>query len=88
MIDYSKLQNGSDVRGVALPLVAAEPVTLTEEAAGQIARAYAAWLAEHCGKPMPAAGGADRTGSHGCHRRRLRDGQHPGHVYGNGAAGL
>ena len=37
MIDYSKLQNGSDVRGVALPLVAAEPVTLTEEAAGQIA---------------------------------------------------
>ena len=52
MIDYSKLQNGSDVRGVALPLVAAEPVTLTEEAAGQIARAYAAWLAEHCGKPM------------------------------------
>ena len=36
MVEYSKLQNGSDIRGVALPLVAAEPVNLTEEAAGQI----------------------------------------------------
>ena len=34
MVEYSKLQNGSDIRGVALPLVAAEPVNLTEEAAG------------------------------------------------------
>ena len=39
MVEYSKLQNGSDIRGVALPLVAAEPVNLTEEAAGQIGRA-------------------------------------------------
>ena len=51
MVEYSKLQNGSDIRGVALPLVAAEPVNLTEEAAGQIGRAFAAWLAERCGKP-------------------------------------
>ena len=43
MVEYSKLQNGSDIRGVALPLVAAEPVNLTEEAAGQIGRAFAAW---------------------------------------------
>ena len=40
MVEYSKLQNGSDIRGVALPLVAAEPVNLTEEAAGQIGRAF------------------------------------------------
>ena len=46
MVEYSKLQNGSDIRGVALPLVAAEPVNLTEEAAGQIGRAFAVWLAE------------------------------------------
>ena len=46
MVEYSKLQNGSDIRGVALPLVAAEPVNLTEEAAGQIGRAFAAWLVE------------------------------------------
>ena len=51
MVDYSRLQTGSDVRGVALPLVASEPVNLTEEAAGQIARAFAAWLAERCGRP-------------------------------------
>ena len=44
MVEYSKLQNGSDIRGVALPLVAAEPVNLTEEAAGQIGRAFAAGL--------------------------------------------
>ena len=44
MVEYSKLQNGSDIRGVALPLVAAEPVNLTEEAAGQIGRAFATWL--------------------------------------------
>lgn len=52
MVEYSKLQNGSDIRGVALPLVAAEPVNLTEEAAGQIGRAFAVWLAERCGKPV------------------------------------
>ena len=51
MVEYSKLQNGSDIRGVALPLVAAEPGNLTEEAAGQIGRAFAAWLVERCGKP-------------------------------------
>ena len=33
MADYSKLQNGSDVRGVALAGVPGEPVTLTPEAA-------------------------------------------------------
>ena len=54
MVEYSKLQNGSDIRGVALPLVAAEPVNLTEEAAGQIGRAFATWLVERwrsCGSP-------------------------------------
>ena len=84
MVEYSKLQNGSDIRGVALPLVAAEPVNLTEEAAGQIGRAFAAWLVERCGKP----GRTDRTGGHGGRGGRLRHGQHPGYVYGDGAAGL
>ncbi|MFR6412299.1 MAG: hypothetical protein ACLUNX_09485 [Angelakisella sp.] len=104
MVEYSKLQNGSDIRGVALPLVAAEPVNLTEEAAGQIGRAFATWLVERCGKPaeelriggdeiavfraQPAAGRTDRTGGHGGRGGRLRHGQHPGYVYGDGAAGL
>ena len=51
MTEYAKLQNGSDIRGVALPLAAQEPVNLTEEAVEQIARAFAAWLAERTGRP-------------------------------------
>ena len=45
-----KLQNGSDVRGVALEGVENEPVTLNEEAAFLIAEAFAEWLAEKTGK--------------------------------------
>ena len=45
-----KLQNGSDVRGVALEGVEGEPVTLNEEAAFLIAEAFAEWLAEKLGK--------------------------------------
>ena len=42
MTEFAKLQNGSDIRGVALPLAAQEPVNLTEEAVEQIARAHGA----------------------------------------------
>ena len=51
MTAYAKLQNGSDIRGVALPLAAQEPVNLTEEAVEQIARAFAVWLAQRTGRP-------------------------------------
>lgn len=46
-----KLQNGSDVRGVALPGVEGEPVTLNEEAAYLIGAAFIDWLADKTGKP-------------------------------------
>ena len=94
MVDYSRLQNGSDVRGVALPLVASEPVNLTEEAAGQIARAFAAWLAERCGRPaaeLKVAVGRDSRLSGPSLQRAVLTGltaKHPCHVYGNGTAGL
>ncbi len=52
MPDYSKLHNGSDVRGIAMPGVAGEDVNLTPEAAKRIAQAYAGWLSEHAGKPV------------------------------------
>ena len=45
-----KLQNGSDVRGVALPGVEGEPVTLNEEAAYLIGAAFVDWLADKTGK--------------------------------------
>ena len=44
MTDWKKLQNGSDIRGVALEGVEGEPVNLTVEVIRQIGNAFAAWL--------------------------------------------
>ena len=43
-MDYSKLQNGSDIRGVALEGIAGQPITLTEQACRDIGRGFALWL--------------------------------------------
>lgn len=45
-----KLQNGSDVRGVALALEGGLPVNLTGEAVNRIAQAFVIWLAGRTGK--------------------------------------
>ena len=50
MDKYFKLQNGSDVRGVALEGVDGEPVTLTVEIARTIGYAFSQWLEKHVGK--------------------------------------
>ncbi|GAB4854948.1 hypothetical protein Ancab_023537 [Ancistrocladus abbreviatus] len=42
--DFLKLQNGSDIRGVAVAGVEEQPVTLTEPVSEAIAAAFAAWL--------------------------------------------
>ena len=47
---YLKLQNGSDVRSVALEGIEGEAVNLTPEIAKYIAAAFAEYLAEKCGK--------------------------------------
>ena len=49
-MDLLKLQNGSDVRGVAMEGVPGEEVTLTPAIAGRIAGAFARWLSEQTGK--------------------------------------
>ena len=49
-MDYSKLQNGSDIRGVALEGIAGQPITLTEQACRDIGRGFALWLLEKTGK--------------------------------------
>lgn len=46
------LQNGSDVRGVALALEDGPPVNLTEEAANRIAGAFGSWLSARTKKPL------------------------------------
>ncbi|XP_073102362.1 uncharacterized protein [Elaeis guineensis] len=50
-IDFLKLQNGSDIRGVAVAGVKGEPVNLTEPVTKAIAASFAAWLLE---KKKPA----------------------------------
>lgn len=47
---YLKLQNGSDVRGVALEGIEGETVNLTPEIVTYIAAAFAEFLVERCGK--------------------------------------
>ena len=49
MKDYSKLQNGSDVRGVASDLLGKE-VNLTVGAAEDIAYGFGFWLSDTVGK--------------------------------------
>ena len=43
-MDYSKLQNGSDIRGVALEGIEGQHINLTEQACRDIARGFALWL--------------------------------------------
>ncbi len=49
-MDYSKLQNGSDIRGVALEGIEGQHVNLTESACRDIGRGFALWLKETTGK--------------------------------------
>ena len=47
-MDYSKLQNGSDIRGVALEGIEGQHINLTEQACRDIGRGFACWLQKKC----------------------------------------
>ena len=49
-MDYKKLQNGSDIRGVALEGIEGQHINLTEQACRDIGRGFALWLCEKTGK--------------------------------------
>ena len=49
-MDYKKLQNGSDIRGVALEGIECQHVNLTESASRDIGRAFAVWLKKRLNK--------------------------------------
>ncbi len=49
-MDYSKLQNGSDIRGVALEGITGQNVNLTEQVCRDIGRGFALWLCDKTGK--------------------------------------
>lgn len=50
--DIVKLQNGSDIRGVAVEGVEGEAVNLTEDRCYKIGRAYALWLSKILGRDV------------------------------------
>lgn len=50
-MDYKKLQNGSDIRGVALEGIEGQSVNLTESVCKDIGRGFALWLQKKTGKP-------------------------------------
>ena len=49
-MDYSKLQNGSDIRGVALEGIEGQHINLTEQACRDIGRGFALWLKNKASK--------------------------------------
>ena len=49
--NWKKLQNGSDIRGVAIAGVPNEPVNLTPEIVHRLGQAFVTWLAAKSGKP-------------------------------------
>jgi phosphomannomutase len=51
MIDWHKLQNGSDLRGVAIAGVAGEDVNLTPQIAVTLGKAFVSWLTTKLDKP-------------------------------------
>ena len=52
MKDYKALQNGSDIRGIALEGVEGQNVNLTEDAAKDLSLAFAKWLADKRRQPV------------------------------------
>ncbi len=59
-MDYKKLQNGSDIRGVALEGIENQHVNLTEAACRDIGRGFALWLTQKTDKrPLRVAVGRD-----------------------------
>ncbi len=49
--DWKKLQNGSDIRGVAIAGVAGEAVNLSPAVVERLGGAFARWLAQRLGRP-------------------------------------
>ena len=78
--DYTKLQNGSDIRGVALEGVEGEAVNLTAEAASRLGRGFLFWLTNMTGKgahELTVAIGRDPRLSGGDIAKALIDGLLP-----------
>ncbi len=51
-VNWKELQNGSDIRGVAIPGVPGEEVNLTPEIAKLLGQAFVSWLEKKVSKPI------------------------------------
>ena len=51
MTDFKKLQNGSDIRGVAIETEGGKPVNLTQNSVVRIGAAFALFAADRANKP-------------------------------------
>lgn len=51
MIDYSKLRNGSDIRGIAIEVPGGKPVNLNEESTRNIGFAFVLWAVRRLNRP-------------------------------------
>lgn len=51
-MDYKKLQNGSDIRGIAIKTEGGKDVNLTEEVTKKIGVAFAQWTSERLNRPL------------------------------------
>ena len=52
MTDFKKLQNGSDIRGVAIETEGGKPVNLTQNSVVRIGAAFALFAADRANKPV------------------------------------
>ncbi len=50
--EWKKLQNGSDIRGIAIDGIGNQEINLTNDAIGKIAKAFTVWLCKKTGKPV------------------------------------
>lgn len=97
-MNWKKLQNGSDIRGVALEGIEGENVNLTEEVIMTIGKSFVCWLRKTMGveNPTIAVGMDCRLSGNAikgafikgaaedwCQRRGLRLGFYSCHVYGH-----
>ena len=55
-INWKQLQNGSDIRGVALEGIPDEQVNLTTEGANTLGKAFVNWLIQQTDKPANTSG--------------------------------
>ena len=59
---WKNFKSGTDIRGVAVDGVEGEPLNLTDEVVGKMAKAFLRWLSQKTGKKQRVQPGITDTG--------------------------